>query len=310
MKRAARLAGAFALAAALLAAPRARADEQADFEKARAAYLGKNFQDAEDRFKVLLDPASGIKDRQLVAQARMVLGAVYLAQKRTDDARGIFEKILLEDPQFEPDPLGFPTEVLNVFIDVRSALRDRLNAAAQVAAKAEAERKAKEEADRKRKDERLRVLEQLAAEEKTTVRGSRLVASMPFGAGQFQNRQPVLGWIFFGLESALLVANVSVVPVYVIARDRALEEVALGDPEKKAAQYKDRADTARWVNLGLAGALGVTMGAGIVQAHVAFVDHTTERIVRPLPALRVTPTAAPLVGAGGAGGVVGAAGTF
>lgn len=307
MRRA--LAAAVAVSALLLA-PSARADEQAELEKARAAYLAKNYQDAEDRFRVLLDPQSGIKDRQLLAQARMVLGAVYLAERRQDEGRVMFEKILLDDPQFEPDPLGFPTEVLNTFIDVRSALRDRLNAAAAAAAKAEAERKAKEEAERKRQVERLKVLEALAAEERTTVKSSRLVASVPFGAGQFQNRQPVLGWVFLGLEASLLVASVVTVPVYVVARDRALEEVALGDPERKAAQYKDRADVARWVNLGFSGALGLAMGVGIAQAHVAFVDERVERRPRPLPALRVTPTAAPIYGAAGAGGVIGAAGTF
>ena len=119
------------------------------------------------------------------------------------------EQLLLAEPSFEPDPLTFPSDVLDLFFDVRTKIRDRLNAAAEASARREAERRAREETERRRAAERVRLLERLAAEEKTTVRSSRWVASVPFGVGQMQNGDHALGWSLFGVE-ALLVGLVTV----------------------------------------------------------------------------------------------------
>ncbi len=265
----------------------ARADAQADFEKARAAYRAHAYEDSESRFSALLDPKAPEKLEPAVAsQARMYLGATYLAEKRKEDAERIFEKLLVEDPRFDPDPLTFPTDVLNDFIDTRSRIRQRLNDAAAYQARLDAEKRAKDELEKKRQTERLRILEQMASEEKITVRHSRLVASVPFGAGQFQNGQHALGWIFLGVESALVIGSgVTLIP-YTDAINRRNEEHNAGDPDHKENLYANRAQTAQIANLSLVGGLAVVMAGGVLQAHLAFVPESPETKARPIPQAR------------------------
>jgi len=282
----------------------ARADDQSELDKARVAFQARNVAEAERRLRTLCDPETGAKDPQLRSQARMYLGAILVLGARKDEAAAQFERLLLDDPQFEPDPLSFPTEVLNSFIDVRATLRDRLQAAAQLAAKQAAEARAREESERKREAERVRMLEELAREEKITVRHSRLVASVPFGVGQFQNGQNALGWIFLGSEVALVAASVITLPIYATAVSRQDEEAAAGDPERKAAAYHRRAEAAQLANLGINAALLLTVGVGVLQAHLSYVDAKVERRLRPLD-LKVQPSASLLPGGGGSAGLIG-----
>ena len=284
------------------------ADTQAEFDKARAAYGARNFPDAETRLRAALEGKTPIRDVALLSQGRMLLAAVVFAEQRKDDAVLLIEKILLADPTFEPDPLSYPSEVIDVFFDTRERLRDRLNAAAQARARLEAEKRAKEEADKRRKEAWVANIEKLASEEKVTVRNSRLVAFAPFGAGQFQNRRPTLGWALFGLESAFVIGTAITLPIYIDARSSESEQIAMRDPEKKAAGYHDRMVTAKIVNLSLLGAFAVTAIGGIIEANVNFVPEYAEVKKRPLPKLAssVSPFAAPVEG----GGVAGFSGRF
>jgi len=302
----------------------ARADAQADFEKARVAYRAHSYEDADARFSALLDPKAPEKlEPALASQARMYLGATYLAEKRKEDAEHVFESLLIADPGFDPDPLTFPTDVLNSFIDTRSHIRQRLNDQAALQARLEAEKRAKEELERKRQADRVHILEQMAAEEKITVRHSRLMASVPFGAGQFQNGQNTLGWVFLGVESALVIGTLITVPIYNDASDRAKHETATGDIDHKAASYQDRANATQMVNLSLAGGLALAMAGGILQAHLAFVSETPEMKTRPIPQAQSKPlsptlnpwfTVGPEIGphgeTGGKTGALGLRGTF
>ena len=129
---------AIALFAALFfAAPLAHADARAELEKGRAAYLARNWAEAEERLRPLVDPKTGVKERPLLSQARMILGAALLAQGKKEEATIVFEKLVLEDPTFDPDPLSFPGDVVNTFIDTRSQLAERIKNAAVTAAKLE-----------------------------------------------------------------------------------------------------------------------------------------------------------------------------
>ena len=316
---------AFALALALVASTSferaAQADAQADFEKARAAYRAHAYEDAEARFSALLDPRAPEKLEPAVAsQARMYLGATHIAEKRIQDAERVFEKLLVEDPRYDPDPLTFPTDVLNDFIDVRARIRQRLNDAAALAARLEAEKRAREELEKKHQAERLHILEQMAAEEKITVRHSRLVASVPFGAGQFQNGQNTLGWIFLGVESALVIGSgIAFIP-YNDAINRRNEEHNAGDPDHKENLYSNRAQTAQAVNLGIVGGLVLVMAGGVLQAHLAFVPEVPETKARPIPQAKASPSVTPWLtlgpdpnarsGHGNTSGSLGLRGTF
>lgn len=285
-----RLLAAAALAAVVLCASPARADARAELEKARAAYLARSYVEAEERLRALVDPKSGLKEQGLVSQARMYLGAALMAQDSKEQATAVFERLVLEDPTFEPDPLAFPGPVVNALIDVRAHLRERLRAAAESAARLDAERRARDEAQRRAQAAWLERVKTMAQEEKTTVRSSRLVALLPFGAGQFQNGQPVMGWIFLGTEAALATGTAITLPMYAYARSRENEERASGDIERKATGYHDRAEEIRIANLGLAGALVAIAAVGVLQANLAYVPERVEVKRRELPAVpRLSP---------------------
>jgi hypothetical protein len=275
---------------ALLAAPLAAADEQAELEKARAAYLAKNYDEAAKRFGALVDPKTGIKDATLLSQARMYWGAVLIARGDKPAALEVFERLMLDDALFEPDPLSFSSEIINTFIDVRAKLRERLKAAAAEAARAEAAKKARDRDAKERYDAWLAKVVENAQEEHVTVRHSRVVACVPFGAGQLQNGQRALGYTLLGVEAALLAGTFVTVPMYGYARDRANEEASSRDIEGKAQAYQDRAETIRYVNLGLAGAFVAVAAIGVLQANLAFIPESKETHRRPLPSLsRVRP---------------------
>lgn len=304
------------LLSSLMVAGEASAQGRVEIEKARAAYLARNYADAEQRLKFLVDPRTGFKEPGLLSQARMYLAATYLAQGKRPAAIETLEKLVLEDPTFEPDPLSFPGEVINTFIDVRANLQERLRQAAQNAARLEAERKQREVAERARQEEWLRQVKEMAQEEKITIKNQRLVAFVPFGAGQFQNHQPALGWLFLTSEAALAAAASITVPMYSYAIHRQNEERASGDIDQKAQLYRDRATDIRIVNLSLIGALAAVAITGVVQANVAFVDSFTETKKRPLPSLgpvsRIAPVVSPIAteGAGQSGLYFGVTGTL
>jgi len=303
-----------AFAMMTLAGRTASAQGRVDVEKARAAYLARNYAEAEERLRTLVDPKTGLKELSLLSQARMYLGAVLLAQGKRDPAVEVFEKMILEDPAFDPDPLSFNGEVINTFFDVRAQLQEKIRQAAELSARREAERRAKAEEERRKQEAWLAKVKQLASEEKITVRNNRLVAFLPFGAGQFQNGDPVLGWTFLVTEAVLVVGTGITVPMYAYHRGRA-EDLASANDSRTAQLYQDRADNIRTVNLSLVGAFAAIAITGVVQANLAFVPERVETRNRELPPLaRITPVIAPVgrneTSAAPDGATLGVRGTF
>jgi hypothetical protein len=280
------------------------ADDRAELEKARASYLARNWAEAEQRARTLVE--SGVKDRAVLSQARMVLGAALIAQGKKEPAVEVFEKLVLEDSTFDPDPLSYPSDVINTFIDTRAQLAERIKNQAVTLAKLEAERKAREEAEREKQKRWLDLVKAQAQEEKITVRNSRLVACLPFGVGQFQNEQPVLGWIFLGTEAALVVGTAITLPMHSYARGRSEHYEDTQDIDL-ATQWDQRADQIQVANLILAGAFAAIAGAGILQANLEFQPQRDERKKRDLPPVgRWSPVVTPLAGGGAFVGVTGA----
>lgn len=289
-----RLAAALA-AAVLLFTQAAWGDASSELDKGRNAYLAKQYDEARARIEAMLEPGAGAPvEPALIAEARMYLGAVYIAQKQPEKAAAIFERLLSEYPAFEYDPLSFPTDVINALIDTKAKLRDRLEAAKQERARQQQERLRRDEAERKRQAERIRQLEKWASEETVIERHSRWLSLVPFGVGQFQNGQPALGWTFLGAEAVLLGGSLAAIPFYLSARDRAVETSVAHD-DFRAKQYVDRANAARTANLALLSALAVTAVVGVLQAEVAYVPDVTRTKKRSIPQRgAVAPTLLPI----------------
>jgi hypothetical protein len=293
----------------------ARADEQSDLDKVRASYLAHQYDDAETRLRAMLDPNAGtVHELALVTQARMYLAAVLLAKAKQDQASTVLERLLMDDPQFEPDPLSFPTQTIDFFIDTRARLRDRLNAQAQERARFEAALKAHEEEAKRREIARVAMLEKLATEETVTTVHSRWVGLVPFGAGQFQNGKNALGWVFLATESALLLGSAITVPIYLTDLQSRSDAYRAGD-NVRAQEYIDRAYTAFYANLSFVGAFALTSVIGVLEAEANYVPSMVEarhRSIPPVAPPSLAPQGGPLVSPSpdGHGAIIGIVGRF
>ena len=281
----------------------AHADEVSDFEKGRAAYAAKNFDDADRRFREMLDSRTGsLHDPTLINEARMYWGASLYAKQQTKDASAVFEKLLLDKPEYEPDPLRFPQDIINFFIDTRRRIIDKINEAKALKARQDKEKRDAEIAAKARQEARLHTLEDMAAQETTVEHHSRLFALLPFGAGQFQNGEMALGWTFLGIESALFIAASVTFPIYRVQISNASDAFSKGQTAE-SQQWLDRASSTRVANLILFGAFAVSAVAGVLQAELAFVPEKVDVKRRPIPPVgTITPTVAPLVSDANANG--------
>jgi tetratricopeptide (TPR) repeat protein len=314
-----------ALVACLAWAPPCAADEKSDFEKGRIAYVKKDYVEANARFQAMLDPKTGtVRSPELLVEADMCWGAVKLAMNDNDAAASLFEKVLRADPQYQPDPLTYPNEVLYFFSDTKAKLRAVLEQEAAARAAADAKRHKEEAAEKARLKARLAELEGLASEETVTIKNSRLKAALPFGVGQFANGNNGLGWAFLLGEGALTLSTFVLFIPYRYNVDHAnaamqQTQLSLAGRIQLSNEYALTAQDIRTADFIILGGLGAIMLTGIIEAQVNFVAERSYTRPRTLPedkpaktSLRVRPSFAPLPGEGGTigGAAVGIVGTF
>ncbi len=256
------------------------------FKGGRKLYEDGKHADAAQYFALAVDgPTPTITDAALVNQARMIRGASAMYLGRLPDADAQFERILASDPKFEPDALLFPPGVRDEF----RRIREKLEKAALE--KAKGDEKSREivalRAERTRLVGQLGALRAYASEERVVARRSRLIATIPFGVGQFQNGEFALG-VFFAATQGITLGAATVSFLY--------HQSLPVDPENEN-DARNAASTARiinWISLGSFVALAV---GGIVQSHIAFVPETHETRTRPLPkGLALRPLVGPLPG--------------
>lgn len=265
--------------------------------------VGKNFyqngQHAQSaqHFALAIDgPTPSIKDPVLVNQARMIRGASDMYLGRLADADAQFERILRNNAKFEPDAILFPPGVLDEFRRMREKLEKE--AAEKRAGDAATKKIAALEAENSRLLMHVAALEDYASRYDTVTKRSRVLASLPFGVGQFQNGDPGLGIFFLSTEVlALGTATVSFFYHQSLPRN----PVDINDARSAA----NTARVVNWISLGTFVALAV---GGVVQAHIGFVPETKETKKRPLPKSLTSfyPTTSPVAG----GAIVGFGGEF
>jgi tetratricopeptide (TPR) repeat protein len=287
-----------AVVALVLVAVRPRdalADSLADLEKAHSAYIAHKYDDAETRLRALLDPTTGdLKDPDNIADARMYLGAVLVAEGKKAEADDVFEKLLLDKPDYAPDPLRVSIDATNALIDTRSRLRDTLQKIQAERVQHEQADKARAELARQRAALRVAMLEKLASEERVVERNSRWKALVPFGVGQFQNGQDGLGWVFLSTEGLLAVGSAVAAAVSVFDQSQANDAIGRQDGDT-ARVYNENARTAAYVDESLAAGVLLVAIAGVVQAELTFVPERVTVRKRALPRLAVSPLIGPTV---------------
>jgi tetratricopeptide (TPR) repeat protein len=169
-----------ALALIALLAPPARATPAEDLASAREAFRRSAFKDAVPLLSYLLYPTPRLAQTDDLVEAHVLLGVCQFETGETTVATREFEEALFLQPDLTIDTTLFSEAAVHFFTETRAAMQERL--------KRDAERRAiAEEKERLR-----RYRESLVVYEVRPY----YVNFIPFGAGQFQNRQRSKGLWF------------------------------------------------------------------------------------------------------------------
>lgn len=252
---------------------RAAASESEDFYTAPAAYQAGDYARAVELFEAMVGgDTPAIRDPVLIQESREYLAAAYVLLGQRALAARQFEDMLRAEPHFERyqlDPTAFPQAVLDVFSEVHQRLvRERQTDEAARARRAQA-------AEARRREALLRLID-LAEENEVEIAHDRAIAWLPFGAGQFQNGDAALGTFFLTTQALALLTAVVTFSVWVpLDAMRHQYPPVYVDTGALWALH-----VANWVSLGT---LGLSMIAGVVEAHVNFVPSHRERRARTVP---------------------------
>ncbi len=172
-------------AAGVLVAPGASASPAQDLEHARQAFRQHDYDSAMKLSTFLLYPDEKLALPADLVEAHVILGASNFETGHRAEAKTEFERALQIQPDKSLTDLLFSEGAIRLFDETKADIEARAERDAQL---------------RKLADERERIRrykESLVVVEKR----SFVVNFAPFGAGQFQNKQPVRGILFAAGEA-------------------------------------------------------------------------------------------------------------
>jgi hypothetical protein len=321
------LAGMVALASGAAAEPRAGTgpaagpapsdqslSDEAELERIVGLVGAARYEECSARLGLLLNPKGTrpLRDADVIETARIYHATCLIGLDKIALADEPLRAAIRANPQMRaPDSLVFPQKVVDRFLKVREELYAELRAAER----AQIEKARREAREKQRRDSedwaRMLLLERLARQEVVVTKNRRWIAIVPFGAGQFQNGDDTLGWVFLGTEVALGITALTSLAVHSHLQtdvDRILARRLDVD-----AGVTDRLND--W-HLALTLSSYSFIGAaalGILQAQLAFVPEVRvmrERKLPDLPQGGVKPTVTPEVSAGPDRVFLGVRGTF
>jgi tetratricopeptide (TPR) repeat protein len=233
-------------------------DAVVSFTNARNAFDAGEYRKAASRFEAMIE--KGLDNEALLMETHKYLGVCYIFLADEKNAEDQFLKLLNLDPNFKLDPLVFPIDVVDFFTAVQRKHALELKEIAEAEARAEEARKKAEEKRRLEEIEQLRTTVYL---ERHVKWHSRLVAVMPFGAGQFQNGHKRKGMIFLTGELALLGACITTYALHASLRNESRTPFYNPDTRKK---YERLEIGYRSANLISVGTLGLVALLGILDS--------------------------------------------
>lgn len=267
-----------------------RMSDAAELERVVELYLSGQYDSCLEEFGRLLDVSRGtaFTDPQILERGRLYAASCAVLSGRLEAARGALKAALDANPLMStPDSLTFPPPLVGLFLEVREEVQQLI-----LAREREQIEKLRAQADAARAEEQARAhrereLVALAEEELVRVRSSRLIASVPFGVGQFQNGNSTLGTVLLVAEGALLATAVTSSAVLLqFYSDEFRESRTENQPisntltESDAQSFRTTQMTAAVSTVGF----GVLALLGVLEAHLAFEEErVVERRRRPLP---------------------------
>jgi hypothetical protein len=265
--------------------PDERLSDEAELARVVGLYEAGKYRECSEQIERLLDPIGKAPLRQpaIVENARVYWAACLLGAGAGDAAEAPLRAAIHENPQMKPpDSLVFPQPVVQRFLKVRDSLVNEIRAAEQARieqAQAEArQRQQRMELERAR----TRGLEQLAQQESVVVQNRRVLAFVPFGVGQIQNRQEALGYTL--MVSEVLLGGFSIAAVAVQS-----QLAATAENERRTGRFVDeeqqQSQQAAWGyarTISFWAFAGLALG-GVLQANLEYVPEFRETRKRRLP---------------------------
>ena len=256
--------------------------DEAELSRVVGLYEAGKYTECSNEIERLLDPTGRAPLRQssIVENARVYWAACLLGAGESDAADAPLRAAIHENPQMKPpDSLVFPQPVVEHFLKVRDSLVNEIRAAEQTRIR-QAQAEARERQQRLAEDrDRMHALEQLAQVETIVQRNSRTKALIPFGFGQFQNREYGLGYTLLVSEAALASLSLGSIIVQSRLATQAYELQRTGtvkDYQETQAAWGTARTLSFWGFAALA-------AGGILHAQLEFVPEFRESRKRPLP---------------------------
>ena len=250
----------------LVAAGAAAADPSRNpkdsLDQGRTAYDRGDYGRAIDTIHPLLYPSIELGTEDDVIAAHKILALSYFFVDKQKEAEEEVTSLLGLRPNYQLDPIVDPPVAVRFFEDVRHRQSERINAL---------KKRESEESARARKEEERRLAEARAKAERVYVdrvveRHSRLIALLPFGAGQAQNGQTGKA-IAFGVSEGVFAA--ASVAAYFTLQYRYPVNPSTGHQQFPASE-QSTATALITLQLAAGAAFWATVAWGILDAQLLF----------------------------------------
>jgi hypothetical protein len=261
-----------------------RLGDLAELNRIVELYMAGGYERCSAELRALLDESApqSFQDPEVIERGRLYFASCRLLEGNHEEARTALRAALQENPLMRsPDSLTFPPPVVSLFLEVRDEVQQLIadREKEQVLQLRRDNERARREAERR--EYRERQLEQLATQEVVIAKNSRLVASIPFGVGQFQNGSDTLGTVVLVSEGLLLATAFTSAMILEGLTSDAKREPGEINTDRYNQQTDAAYDTMTWSSWALLG----TCALGILEAHLNFQpERRLELRHRPLPA--------------------------
>src|SRR5882724_4679794 len=181
-------------------------NDTAELARVVSLYEAGRYGECADSLHLLLsaDSPRPFRDPDVVESARIYHAACLIGSSQNQAADEPLRAAIRQNPQMKPpDSLVFPPQVIDRFLRVRETMFDVIRKAEDERVKRAQQAALQQEQRARRERERVARLERLAQQETVITPKTRWLALVPFGAGQFQNGENNLGYVFLSSELAL-----------------------------------------------------------------------------------------------------------
>jgi hypothetical protein len=185
-------------------------DATAEFNAGRRAYEQRRYQEVVNRLRPLLYPSILLASEEQTIDAHKLLAISHFLLDDREAAKRELVSLIGYRPDYVFDPTADPPKAVEFFEVVRRDLDKRAKEARDRQAREEERRRLEEELARRR----VVFVDRTQIVERVVDRRTRWPLYVPFGYGQFDNRQRGKGWFFLSAESVLLAGTITSAAIY------------------------------------------------------------------------------------------------